>query len=379
MYLDPNLRLFGGNWKEHYSLMRFSRFEKRSELYLRLSLLVSLAMHVLVFIFIFHDVAPRFQEEVFAVEIVSPEVLRPQALQKQVAQRQFVSESQGKEAPDSNAALLAEKNVAVEKEQVKRGDAPDAGEVLGKQNPQPPAPPQASGAQSKAAPAPPKPAQPAKVVAPPKDAVAIAPKAQRLPLKQLVLDDSQVSDLLQSTDPKQSKETQPSTVLDNYSAFNRPQGSGAAFIGLRGDTDFLPGLPDGDITLLNTKADKFAVFVRRVASQVFGQLRTSGWESLSAGDLNSMRGFSEVRATLSPKGELLSVRVIAGSGSPRFDEVLAKSVKSGARDPNPPADAVAADGNIQFIFQARSWAQYGAGARGGPSERRWLLLATGLE
>ena len=53
-------------------------------------------------------------------------------------------------------------------------------------------------------------------------------------------------------------------------------GTGAKFFGNSGSTDYLPNLPDGDITLLNTKADHFAVFVRRVAARVFAALRSSG-------------------------------------------------------------------------------------------------------
>src|SRR5690606_20546577 len=73
--------------------------------------------------------------------------------------------------------------------------------------------------------------------------------------------------------------------LAGYKAFSRPAGSGARFIGASGAPDHLPSLPDGDITLLNTKANQFAVFVRRVATQVFGELRLTGWESLLASDI----------------------------------------------------------------------------------------------
>ena len=165
----------------------------------------------------------------------------------------------------------------------------------------------------------------------------------------------------------------------NYKAFSRPPGSGAAFLGSGGIRDYLPNLPDGDITLLNEKASTYASFVRRVASQVFSQLRQSGWESISRADIMSISDFTTVTAVLSPHGQLLRVELHDTSGSRRFDEALVVATKAGARDPNPPAGALAADGNIRFIFKARSWSEVWPDPRGFPSERRWLLLATGLE
>ncbi|RMG43853.1 MAG: energy transducer TonB, partial [Candidatus Dadabacteria bacterium] len=168
---------------------------------------------------------------------------------------------------------------------------------------------------------------------------------------------------------------------ESYSgAFSRPSGSGARFLGLSGSPDYLPSLPDGDLTLLNTKASRFAVFVRRVATQVFSELRQSGWERLSAGDIMSMQGFSTVRAVISKDGKLLRIEPLESSGSSRFDSVLFEAAKRGAADPHPPAAAAASDGNIHFIFKARSWVRiYSDPRTGARNERRWLLLATGLE
>ena len=166
---------------------------------------------------------------------------------------------------------------------------------------------------------------------------------------------------------------------ESYRAFSRPSGSGAAFLGLGGTSDYLPNLPDGDITMLNTKATLFAVFVRRVATQVFSQLRSQGWESLSPASIRAISGFARVRASLGPDGRLLEVELLGSSGSPRFDEVLQAAAKAGSRDPNPPPQAAAEDGNFHFIFEARSWVQAGVAPTGFPAERRWLLLSTGLE
>jgi hypothetical protein len=159
--------------------------------------------------------------------------------------------------------------------------------------------------------------------------------------------------------------------------FSRPPGSGAAIIGMRGNPDYLPNLPDGDLTLLNEKADQYAVFVIRVATQVFGQLRSSGWEQLQYGDIANISDYNTIEAILSPRGELLRVLIHAGSGSARFDRIVEASVTRGARDPNPPPGAAAPDGNVHFIFKAKSWSE--VGHQGRMYERRWLTLATGLE
>jgi hypothetical protein len=150
-------------------------------------------------------------------------------------------------------------------------------------------------------------------------------------------------------------------------------------MGNGGSSDYLPSLPDGDLTLLNAKANQYAVFVRRVAVQVFAELRQVGWESLRAADIRGISSDSIFEAVMGPNGELVSVTPVEASGSRNFDEVLRIAVTKGARDRNPPAGAKADDGQIHFIFKARSWVGISNGARNqAPIERRWLLLATGL-
>ena len=166
----------------------------------------------------------------------------------------------------------------------------------------------------------------------------------------------------------------------NIRPFSRPTGSGARFLGVRGTPDYLPHLPDGDMTLLNEKADRFAVFVRRVATQVFGQIRSTGWAVLRARDIRDISGYATIIAVLSPEGDLIKTMLRSSSGSAKFDAALKQAVQVGARDPHPPPDAAAEDGNFYFIFKAKSWVKLSGNARGrGASERRWLMLATGLE
>lgn len=289
--------------------------------------------------------------ELFEVELISPDALKNIQEHPAPPKQQIVTEPEASTPTDDpqDVRLLAEHSRAVPHEQIRRGDAPQAGP-----NPLPRSP-----------------ATEPKHSVVKKDA---APKPQKLALR---LATDQLEKTFHDTTPTESSSSgQPSS----YRAFSRPQGSGARILGIPGSSDFLPNLPDGDITLLNTKASLHAVFVRRVATRVFGALRTGGWDSLRASDIQRVQDFARVRAVLSPKGELLSVELLGQSGNPRFDEVLQTATKQGARDNNPPKEAAAADGNIHFLFYARSWVQFVPSGRDGfPSERRWLLLSTGLE
>lgn len=56
--------------------------------------------------------------------------------------------------------------------------------------------------------------------------------------------------------------------------------------------------------------------------------------------------------------------------------MVRKAAENGAWDKNPPEGVTAEDGDIHFIFKARSWARNGGG--NGLNEQRWLLLSTGL-
>ena len=140
-----------------------------------------------------------------------------------------------------------------------------------------------------------------------------------------------------------------------------------------GQADFLPDIPDGDITFLNAKASRYAIFVRRVALQVFSELRKQSWSQLSHRQVLAAKSDSVFRATLSASGNLQKTEALSGSGSDDFDKALRVAVREGAWDENPPAGARAEDGKIHFIFKARSYARVVAGR-----QQRWILLSTGL-
>ena len=290
--------------------------------------------------------------------------------------RQIVSPPDGSEAvqAEPKSFMLSERDSTAVREQIKRGEGPDAG-VPGKIESEKAVQPKAQ--------------QDTKDLTLKDEPMTLSQKdLKRAPLR---LDEDTLADKF-SESPKPSLDERVRRAvagqdpdgdtgnLRGYEPFSRPFGTGARFLGRKGSADYLPHLPDGDITLLNTKANRFAVFVRRVALQVFSQLRTSGWDFLRAPDVQAISRDSTVLAVLSPAGKLLKVSLEDASGSSRFDQVLVESVRRGAEDPHPPPEAAADDGNIHFIFKARSWVQFAGDPRSGaPIERRWLVLATGLD
>lgn len=316
-------------------------------------LALSLLIHIL-FLFKFSETrTPLIVEESSRiVSIISPDQLIS-------ARKQMVEDTkQAPEEPKIPTKLESSENMATEKEQVKRGNL---GSQSPQQNKQPPSiEKQATTKREEIT----KPAQPQEKFEPSK----ASPKDLVLKLDENTLKETFAEN--QKKSPQQER----------VKPFSRPSGQGAAFFGSAGTVDYLPDLPDGDVTLLNAKANTFAVFVRRVALAVFAELQSSGWSQLSSSDIKRMNGATEVRAVLSLEGKLLKVEVRQSSGSAPFDKILASAVQKAAKDPNPPKAAAADDGNIRFIFQAQSWSEVVLNNKTGfPIERRWLLLGTGLE
>jgi len=353
----------------------------------QIGILVSLALHAVLAVFLLTTKAPHPPETTTIEVTIEP----PLATQKR---SQIISPSEApQQAPLEDTTRLSDKDSRAEVEQIRRGDG---GGIPGQPNkaaPAPPQPPTAKAPTSKTEPSrqqEPKnqtePRQPEKPAEPQPTQKRSSGKRD-VHLKDLKLDDSTLA-LKFGTTPKNqaaaaapdSSANAPVKSLSEYQAFSRPPGSGAAFFGSAGISDHLPNLPDGDITLLNAKANIYASFVRRVAIQVFTQLRSQGWERLSAQQIRQLTGFATVVAILNPAGKFIRAEIIESSGSDEFDGVLHTSATKGASDPNPPPGAQAKDGNIHFIFKARSWSQIGVNRRSGaPVEQRWLLLATGLE
>lgn len=327
-------------------------------------LILSVVVHIVLALALTQPAMPKFEQPIM-VEFVT---------ERSIAPSQIVStpEVKASSEPPPDTRLESDINARTDKEQIRRGD-PLAGAAVGERQ-------MAVQASRPAAEK-----KPNSSTAEPKIKQQPPQKTERQsPLRELRLDPGTVQRSFaapkEPVKPENPLLDTTTSSIAHYAPFSRPSGSGARFLGSQGSSDYLPSLPDGDITLLNAKANQYAVFVRRVATQVFAELRSQGWEMLHGADIRAATRFSVVRAILSPKGDLESVVIESSSGSQRFDRILQSSARAGARDANPPAGARASDGRIHFIFQARSWAEVVSEPRTGfPMERRWLLLGTGLD
>ena len=135
--------------------------------------------------------------------------------------------------------------------------------------------------------------------------------------------------------------------------------------GPRGTLDYLPDVRKGNLTFLNTKASRFAPFVRRVAQRVFQHLLIRQRRNLQVDDVVAARNYVQLQAKLDDKGVLRGVTLHTRSGSYAVDESLLDACQQGAWDENPPAEAKSEDGFYHFIFRSRINARFDAtGLRG---------------
>ena len=135
--------------------------------------------------------------------------------------------------------------------------------------------------------------------------------------------------------------------------------------GPRGTLDYLPDVRKGNLTFLNTKASRFAPFVRRVAQRVFQHLLIRQRRNLQVDDVVAARNYVQIQAKLDDKGDLRGVTLHTRSGSYAVDESLLDACQQGAWDENPPPEAKSDDGFYHFIFRSRLNARFDAsGLRG---------------
>ena len=109
---------------------------------------------------------------------------------------------------------------------------------------------------------------------------------------------------------------------------------------------------------MNTKADRFAPFVRRVALRVFQHLIIYQRKELKLDDVVAAREMATVQVKLDNQGNLKKLLIQTRSGSYAVDSALLEACKQGAWDENPPAEALAEDGYINFIFRSNINPQY---------------------
>jgi hypothetical protein len=160
------------------------------------------------------------------------------------------------------------------------------------------------------------------------------------------------------SDQEKKAERQPPQGRDLIALAPPPRESLFSLPGPVGTPDFLPDIRQGNLTFLNTKAHRFAPFVRRVALRVFQHLIIHQRKQLSIDDVVAARDVVTVEAKLDTQGTLRGLIIQTRSGSYSVDAALLKACEQGAWDENPPLEAKSDDGYIHFIFRSDINAQY---------------------
>jgi TonB family protein len=327
---------------------------------------------------------------------------KPQApaAQAKPSQQIVAPSDQENNLPPDGRAFLSDRDNRVDKETIKRGN-PEAGQPAQPQPPQPPPqqpPAQVASAPKPAAPPAPKPAAPAperaarpapqKAPAPRADAKPAQQRArreapptsetkpgetipQRLPgLNQLFAPPDEVLaraeiDRRAAAAASGAAAQKPSAVDDpRKDLVSAPPPAPGLFGGMRGSFDNVPDVAQGNLTMLNTKADRFAPFVRRVGTRVFQNLLIFQRQNLEPSDIIAATDLVTVHVTLDAKGRLKNFEVEDHSGSMAVDQTLTDALKQAAFDDNPPKAAANAQGEYEFVFQAQLLAGVGQGPRG---------------
>lgn len=263
-----------------------------------------------------------------AVEAPPPPVILPE--------RQIVNPPDaGEEHAPEKTRYLSDRNVSVPEEQVRRGGGGGSAAKAA-------APPAAAPAMDRRAAA----TAERRAAERPEERVAALPS-----LDQLL---PRAGDLIREgrlPPPVEDPKPRPRTGRDFLVS-----GTGALPLSPGGTADYLPTVREGNITLLNTKADLFAPFVRRVAMRVFQNLLISFSQALrSRAAIQAGRHAVTVEAVMTKEGHLVGARMLdqAGANGLAVDRRLLDAARPDIFfDANPPAGAEAADGNIHFILIA---------------------------
>jgi hypothetical protein len=157
---------------------------------------------------------------------------------------------------------------------------------------------------------------------------------------------------------EKEKTRQPPSGSDIVAMAPSPAPNLFSMPGALGTPDDLPDIQQGNLTFLNTKAHRFAPFVRRVALRVFQHLIILQRKNLNINDVVAAREMSTIEAKLDDKGTLKGLVIQTRSGSYAIDAALLKACENGAWDENPPPEAHAEDGMIHFVFRSNINAQY---------------------
>jgi len=279
----------------------------------------------------------------------------------------------GEEKAPENARLLSDRSNTVKEEMVRHGEPP-----AGESETKPPGPPPPVSKAKPEPPAPPAPAPKADIEkARPATRVAALPKLdQLLPSAGDLLREGLSRSAAPTAAPVQQARAAP--------ASRDLLGGGHATFGNRpGISDYLPTIREGDITLLNTKAELFAPFVRRVAARVFQHLDMRLRQAASGGATGAGREYAVVEAIMSKSGQLVSAHVVERQSNSTLGadrELLSVTQPDIFFDANPPPGAEANDGNIHFVLLVDLMVQSAVDPRSGrPSTGYYGIAGVGLD
>jgi len=146
--------------------------------------------------------------------------------------------------------------------------------------------------------------------------------------------------------------------------------------GRRGAPDYLPNVREGNLTMLNAKADRFAPFVRRVGLRVFQGFSMEFKSQIISGAVPAGKDNVQVEAVMSRDGKRMDVYLRQHNGDLSADRVLLGNLTDKIFfDDNPPAEAVAADGRIHFVFALDAVVSYGDRSGGRQRGAQWVMGA----
>lgn len=118
--------------------------------------------------------------------------------------------------------------------------------------------------------------------------------------------------------------------------------------------DPLPGVADGEATLVNTRGFRFAGFYGRVREAIAGEWKPNrAWDARDPHDriLGRVRRQVQVDIVLDADGGLRDLRLVRGSGLGFFDAECLRAIREAAPFPNPPRGLVGPDG----VIALRGW------------------------
>jgi hypothetical protein len=311
------------------------------------------------------QVAAKPPEEAKPVVEPPPPAPPPEPPQRKlpVPEQQIVSPSdEGKNEAPPDTRLLSDRDNRVDQQMVKRGN-PAPGESAPGEKPKPAPPPVKQG-------------KPADTRSGGQTNREPPPRVASLPgLDRLMPDALRLAEEGYGKDaPAPAGEQMAQNDLQHRLQSHGADGLWIPSSGPTGTLDFLPDVREGDITLLNTKAEVFAPFVRRVAIRVFQNFLILLKHDLFASGLPTAEQV-EAEVVMDPSGEMAGFNINQRSAriSLASDRRLQQACNEGFFDRNPPPGARAKDGRIHFIFRSAIESQ--------PTPRGpafWVQLEAGL-